>query len=394
MRIPEEVARRVRDGHPWIFEDALQGRRVTVAPPAAVDVVDADGRFVGRAVAGAEGALVLRVFSRERGANLDVAHVRRVVARAAGMRRRLLDLGPESCFRVLGGDAEGLPAVTVDAYGAYLVISLYASVADHWLEPLVAALVAEWRPLGVYVQRRYEAPPAGRARPGATLVAGSAAPPEVAVAEGRLRFAVDVTAPLGTGLFADMRLGRAAVGRLSPGRSVLNCFSYAGAFSVVAAAHGARSVTSVDAASKAHGRARRNLELNGLREDDGRHTFVTGDAFATLARLADRRQRFDLVILDPPTFSTAKGKTFTAIKDYAELTTAALAVLERPGLLFCACNASKVSAVELDRALARGAADAGRDLVAVERVGQPPDFPSVSGFPESNYLKIVVGWAA
>jgi 23S rRNA (cytosine1962-C5)-methyltransferase len=171
---------------------------------------------------------------------------------------------------------------------------------------------------------------------------------------------------------------------------VLNCFSYTGAFSVAAAAHGARSVVSVDSAARAHGRARRNFDLNRLDLGDPRFEFITGDAFATLARLSDRQRAFDLVILDPPTFSKgAKGQTFAALKDYAELVKAAVNVLAPDGVLVACCNAAKLPESDLDRALGRGAAWAGRRLVVTARIGLPSDFPVLPAFTEGAYLKIL-----
>lgn len=390
MRIPGEIARRVSDGHPWIFTEALRGRQLTQAAGEPIDITDPEGNFVARAVADPEGLLCLRVFSRRPGALLDAPAVRRAVERAAQWRYRALDVehGPDCCFRVLNGDSEGLPAINVDRYAGFLVVVFYSAVAERVLDPLLDALQDVWHPTGIYLQRRHVAGPAGKPKPPGELVRGAAAPAEVIVREGRTRFAVDVSAPLGTGLFPDMRLGRRVTAQVAAGRRVLNCFSYTGAFSVVAAQAGASEVVSVDSAARAHGRARHNFELNGL-PDDG-HEFVTGDAFATLTRQAERGRLFDLVILDPPTFSSTKGRTFAAIKDYAELTAAALRVLAPGGLLLAASNAAKLPAEDFERALGRGANAAGREVVICEQLGQPSDYPAAPGFPEGRYLKVAL----
>ena len=391
VRLPPDVARRVREGHPWIFEEALRGRELTQSAGEAMDVVDSQGDFVARALVDPDGPLCLRVFSRRPGAVLDAPSVLRVLQRAAEGRRVALDvdLSPDACFRVLSGDSEGLPAVNVDRYANYLVVSFYSAVAERFLDPLVQGLVTVWRPEGIYLQRRYLPAPAGKPRPPGELVYGQVAPPEIIVREGRTRFAVDVTAPLGTGLFPDMRQGRRAVARLAAGRRVLNCFSYTGAFSVVAAHAGAREVVSVDTAARAHGRARRIFGLNGL--DVTRHEFITGDAFAVMARFADRQRQADLVILDPPTFSSgAKGRAFTATKDYADLVAAALAVMPAGGILLAASNASKLSPEDFERALGRGAQQASREILIAERLSQPSDYPATPLFVEGRYLKLVV----
>jgi 23S rRNA (cytosine1962-C5)-methyltransferase len=388
--VPAEVARRVRDGHPWIFADALRGRQVPGPAGQVVDVTDPDGGFVARAVLDPDGSPVLRVLSRVEGARLDRDYLTRRVASCLRLRQRLLSLGPLSCCRLVNGDSEGIPTVTVDRYASHLVVCTYSAVAEAFQQELVATLAEQLTPQGIYLQRRHVAAVPGRPRPGAELVWGSAAPPEVIVAEGRTRFVVDVSAPSGTGIYPDMRLGREAVAQLAGGRRVINCFSYTGAFSVVAALHGAREVVSVDAAARAHGRARRNLAENRIDEQRGGCEFITGDTFAALARLAERKRRFDLVVLDPPTFSSAKGKPFTALKDYGELVAAALTVTEEGGLLCVASNAAKLPAADLDRALGRGASLAGRELVTIAQLGLPPDFPVSPAFPEGQYLKVIL----
>jgi 23S rRNA (cytosine1962-C5)-methyltransferase len=393
LRVSVEVGRRIRDGHPWIFSDALRGRQLSAPEATEVMVLDSAGDFVGRALHDPAGVAMLRVFSRNPDQHLDAEYVSATVARAARWRRRLLDLGTQGCYRVLSGDCEGLPAVNVDRYANYLVVHAYSAIVKHYQKAVADALDQVWQPAGLYWQRRYEPARAGKAVPGAELVAGNAAPAEVIVTEGRARLNVDVTAPLGTGLFGDMRLGRHAVSELAGGRDVLNCFSYTGAFSVVAALAGARAVISVDNAARAHTRARANFKLNKLDPDASGYEFVTGDTGATLERLRSKGRKFDLIILDPPTFSLAKGHTFAAVKDYAELVQVALGVMAQGGVLCAASNAAKMTADEFERALARGGSYAGRDLLVLKRFGQPPDYPTVPGFPESNYLKFFVAVA-
>ncbi len=400
VRLAPEVARRIRDGHPWIFAEALRGRSLAhLKLGQDVEVLDSDGKLVALAIADPEGSPPLRVFARRAGTTLDEGHVRAALGRALALRREVLrDLGPLACYRVLSGDSEGLPAVTVESYAGHLVMCAYSPLCERFQEALVAALVAALAPRCIYLQRRYLPALPGRPRSAPELVHGDAAPPEVVVAEGRTRFVVDVSAPGGIGLYPDMRLGRAAVARHAGGRRVLNCFSYTGAFSVVAAQHGAREVVSVDAAARAHGRARRNFAENRIEtEGSAAYEFITGDSFATIARLAERRRRFDLVILDPPTFASAaggKGRPFTALKDYAELVAAALDVTEAGGLLVAASNAVKLGSEELERAIGRGAEAAGRELVILERLGQPADYPTIPAFSEGSHLKLFVARAS
>jgi 23S rRNA (cytosine1962-C5)-methyltransferase len=208
------------------------------------------------------------------------------------------------------------------------------------------------------------------------------------VEEEGCRFAVDVSAPLGVGFFPDLRLGRDAVARRAGDRRVLNLFAYTGAFSLRAARAGAAEVVAVDTSAKAHARARRNFELSGI--DPNRMELVTADAGKSLDRFADRQRWFDLVVCDPPTFSHGPGRPFSATADLGQLAAKAARVLAPGGLLAFATNAAKLSAADVDRAIAEGAAQSGQDLRIVERCGLPVDFPVSPGFPEGNYLKFVL----
>jgi 23S rRNA (cytosine1962-C5)-methyltransferase len=311
------------------------------------------------------------------------------VTRAIQLRWELLGPQRPTALRLFSGESEGLPGVSVDRYGDFVVVQWFSAGALPWRDELLQALEAT-RPRGIYEQRRLR-PLAGQGPPEpATRVLGEEAPVEVIVDEADCRFAVDVSAPLGVGFFPDLRAGREAVVRRASGRRLLNLFSYTGAFSVRAAKAGASEVVAVDTAAKAHARARRNYELSGL--DPTKMEQVTADALKSLERFADRGRRFDIVVCDPPTFSHGPkpGTTFSVTADLANLAAACLSVLEPGGLLAFSSNSTKLTAMELDRALAEGAAQQRADLRVVERHGLPPDYPVAPGFPEGNYLKFVL----
>ncbi|MGN6105622.1 MAG: class I SAM-dependent rRNA methyltransferase [Kofleriaceae bacterium] len=392
VRLPGDIAQRVRAGHPWVYREALGPRPLTPEPGTPIEVVDDEGEFVGRGLYDADSAIALRVFTRSPEAQIDADLVRSRVRAAIELRKRLVDQDRLGAIRLVNAESDGLPGIVVDRYGDYLVVQLFTSAVSGLRGALYDALDAERSPIAIYEQRRYkslggEAP----RQAGADLVRGTPAPVELEVPEDDLRFVVDVTAPLSTGLFADLREGRRAVRQWAAGRRVLNLFSYTGAISVYAQAGGATEVCAVDVAAKAHARARRNFAASGFDPEKPEH--IVGDTFKVLARFVERGRTFDMVVLDPPAFASAAargGKPWSAVRDYSELIAASLDVLVPGGLLIAASSTHKMSAQEFELALADGALAADTRLQIIDRRSLPPDFPTVPGFPEANYLKVAV----
>ena len=374
-----------------MFRDALGSRGVTEPTGSVVELISGNQEFVGRGYVDQEHAIAVRMLTRDPGERVvpgsGVVGVR--FSRALQLRWILWAGRPmPSAMRLFNGESEGLPGVTVDRFGEFVVVQWLSQGALGWREELYDAIDATAKPRGIYEQRRFR-PLAGQAPPEPAVRArGDEAPLEIVVEDSGCRFGVDVTAPLGVGLFPDMRLGWAAVAAHASERRFLNLFSYTGAFSVFAAKAGAREVMAVDLAAKVHARARRNFELSGL--DPAKMESVSGDAIKTVEKFASRGRKFDLIVCDPPTFSHGPAGQFNVTRDLAQVAAVALPVLEPGGILAFATNSTKVSAADLDRALGDGAAMARADLRVFQRVGQPPDYPIAPGFPEGNYLKVAL----
>jgi 23S rRNA (cytosine1962-C5)-methyltransferase len=391
VRLPGDIAHRVRAGHPWVYREALGPRPLSPDAGTVIDLVDPDGEFVGRGLYDADSIIALRIFVRNPDVQIDGALIQERVKAAIALRKRLVSdkLGN---IRLINAEADGLPGIVVERYGDYLVVQLYTAAITNLRDDLYDTLVKEVAPKAIYEQRRYrslggEAP----RQAGADLVRGDAAPVEVQIAEDDLNFVCDVTAPLSTGLFADLREGRRAVRQWANGRRVLNLFSYTGAISVYAQAGGATEVVAIDVAAKAHARARRNFTASGFDAEKAEH--IVGDVFKVLARFNERGRKFDLVVVDPPAFASAAargGKPWSAMRDYSELIAAALEVTAPGGLIAAASSTHKMTQQEFEQALAEGALSARTRLQIIDRRGLPPDFPTLPGFPEGSYLKFAV----
>jgi len=389
-RLPDDVARRVHLGHPWIFREALGARKVTEPTGTLVDLVANNRNFLARGYVDSDHPIAVRIISRDADERVHPGSgaIAARFMRAVKLRWQVLGTLRPTALRLFSGENEGLPGVTVDRYGDFVVVQWLSAGALPWRDELYEAITSSVAPRGIYDQKRVRSLGGQAAPEPAVKVAGEEAPLEIVVEEEGCRFAVDVTAPLGVGFFPDMRIGRDAVARRAAERRVLNLFSYTGAFSVRAAKAGATEVVAVDTSAKAHARARRNYELSGL--DASKVELITADAMKTLERFADRKRAFDLVVCDPPTFSHGQGKPFSATSDLGQLAGAAASVLTPGGFLAFATNAAKMSSADVDRAIAEGAAAFGHNLHIIERHSLPPDFPVNPGFPEGNYLKFVL----
>ncbi|MDB4963155.1 MAG: putative methylase [Myxococcales bacterium] len=392
VRLSGDVASRIRSGHPWVYREALGPRPMSPEPGTSIELVDEDGEFVGRGLYDSDSTIALRVFTRSPERMIDGTLIRDRVRGAIALRKKILDFEKLGCVRLINAEADGLPGIVVERYGDYLVVQLFTTAVANLREDLYNALEAELKPIAIYEQRRYrslggEAP----RQPGADLVRGTPAPVEFEVSEDDLKIVVDVTAPLSTGLFADLREGRRAVRQWAKNRRVLNLFSYTGAISLYAQAGDAAEVVAVDVAAKAHARARKNFAASGFDPEKPEH--IVGDVFKVLARFVERSRTFDMVVLDPPAFASAAargGKPWSAVRDYAELIAASLEVLVPGGLLIAASSTHKMSASDFELALADGAQMARTQLQIIDRRPLPPDFPTLPGFPEGNYLKVAV----
>jgi 23S rRNA (cytosine1962-C5)-methyltransferase len=392
VRLVADIAHRVRIGHPWVYREALGPRPLMPEPGTSIDLVDEEGEFVARGLYDADSSIAVRVFVRRPDVAIDAKLVAERVRAAIALRKRVLDLDKLGCVRLINAEGDGLPGIVVERYGNYLVTQLFTSAVTELRDALYDALVAEMKPAAIYEQRRYRSLAGDAPRQAAAeLVRGDAAPVELEVVEDDLKIVVDVTSPLSTGLFADLREGRRAVRHWAKDRRVLNLFSYTGAISLYAKAGGASEVCAIDVAAKAHARARKNFAASGFDPETAEH--VVGDVFKVLARFKERNRTFDMVVVDPPAFASAAargGKPWSAMRDYAELIAAALDVLAPGGLLAAASSTHKMTADDFERALAVGALMTGTRMQIVDRRALPADFPTLPGFPEGNYLKFVV----
>jgi len=389
--VGSETVRMLNLGHPWVIADRYTSRWPQAACGSLIELVSEGGESLGTALVDPGSRIVARRLSSTV-IDFDQSWL---VARLeqARMSRKWVAFGDTTVARLVNAEGDGLPGLTVDRYGDFLMVQYYTEAWERHLPLLATALQDVHAPQGIYSKYRPQEtrkltagkksrPPQGR------LLAGMAAPVDLVVRENGLLYHVDLVKDLHTGLFHDQRQNRLDFHRLAAGCRVLNLFAYTGAFSVVAAAGGALQVTSIDAAGRYLDWAQKNFRLNAIAPEA--HEFVTGDCFVELDRLARTERRFDMILMDPPSFSTTGKSRFTTSGGTAELVQKALKLLTPGGLLVTSSNLQKMTLTDYLKELRKGSLAAGRHLQVVKVSSQAEDFPFTASFPEGHYLKYVV----
>lgn len=388
--IGAETIRMVKLGHPWVIADRYTKKWLPGKAGELIALVDEQSNCLATALYDPGDRIVARILCQG-SFQLTQQWLEKKFHSAKKLRQHA-DLNGTDVYRWLNGEGDGLPGVTVDRYGDYLMLQLYTPAWDAHLDLLIGALKSVFQPKGIYRKLRPQETRALEAQKKtkeySCLIAGMAAPVPLQVMENGLYYLVDLREGLNTGLFPDQRRNRHELMARVAGKRVLNLFAFTGAFSVAAAAAGAKHVTSVDVSKKYLQVAKDNFSINRL--NPKQHEFIVADVFTELSRMRERRQRFDVVLFDPPSFSTTRKSRFSTHGGTAKLVAATLPLLEEGGLLISSSNHQKVSLDDYFKELRRGALQAGCDLKTIFTSGQPEDFPCSVCFPEGRYLKFLI----
>jgi 23S rRNA (cytosine1962-C5)-methyltransferase len=377
--LPElRLAVRVRGRHPWFYRKMVRKPDAPLPPGGAVRVFDRDGRFVGVGLYNRHAELALRMLAREEVEDVD-ALLARLLDSAIELRERVLDLPRVTdAYRLVHGDGDGLPGLTLDRLGTAIVAQVSTRGMLARLEPIGERLLA--RHPGARLVLTVDREAAARE---AMEVPPRSPPVEVDVIEHGIAYGVRAGGSHKTGFFCDQRDNRQLVRRLARGRAVLDLCCHAGGFALAAAAGGAREVTAVDLDEGAVDEARANAARNRL-DVDVRH----GDAFDALR--AAPAAAHDLVVLDPPKWVPDRKALEAGLPRYRDLNRLALAKVARGGLLVtCSCS-GPVSPERFEATVREAAAEAGRDARILCRAGAAPDHPIALECPETAYLKVLV----
>ena len=394
VTVTPKAERGLTGGHPWVYDTEVADAQ-PAENGALVDVISAKGRYLGTGFISLHSKIRVRILSRNANDVFDEAFYLRRLSHAWEYRKTVLSGEVSSC-RVIFGEADLFPGLTVDRFGRYLVAQTL-SVGIERIKPMLFPLLVKLlRDDGQQIDGLYERNDVAiRAREGLEenkgwfdLSALDLPRPDTClteIVENGVRYTVDVENGQKTGFFLDQRFNRQAVARLAQGRTVLDCFTHTGSFALNAAKGGAAHVTAVDVSEAAVEMARRNADINGVSD---RMDCVAANVFDLLPRLAEEGgKKYDFIILDPPAFTKSRKTVPGALRGYKEINYRAMKLLPRGGYL-ATCSCSHFATDGMFRTmLADAARDAGVQLRQIEARQQSPDHPILWGVDETNYLK-------
>lgn len=370
----------LRAGSLWIYDNEIDWADDACKDGELVEVLDSRMKFQAWGFFNAQSKITVRVLSRDKNERIDGDFFRRRI-RAAWEYRQAL--GFSNACRVVFGESDGLPGLTVDKFGDYLSVQILSLGMDRHKDEIVSALVDIIHPKGVY--ERDDVPV--REKEGLPQITGvlyGEIPPETEIVEHQARMLVDIRGGQKTGHFLDQQENRGRIKPYCPGRTVLDLCSHTGGFAIHAALYGAASVEAVDVSESALELLRRNAALNGVEEKI--HT-VAANVFDLMKAYDEAGKRFDTVICDPPAFAKSKKALEAAWRGYKELNLRCMRVTV-PGGFLISCSCSQFMTPELFLQMLRdAAADSGRTVRLLETLIQSRDHPTALNAEQSLYLK-------
>jgi 23S rRNA (cytosine1962-C5)-methyltransferase len=367
-------------GHPWVFSGAVERVEGDVSPGDIGEAYSREGEFLGMGHLNPSSQIILRILTRKK-EELNFDFFRERITKAAGLREEWLK-GKTNAYRLVNGEGDFLPGLTIDCYGEVFVLQFLTAGMERLKGLLTDLIVKDFGPQSVYERsdvatRREEGLSESRG-----LLFGEEVPDRIEIEEYGCRFKVNVAGGQKTGFYLDQRENRFSLEELSHGKKILDCFCYTGAFAIHGGLGGARELTLIDSSEEALSMAEVHFDLNHLEKIP--HQLIRGDAFEVMRSL---EPGYDIVILDPPPFAKKKGHLPSASRGYKDLNLWAFRLLNKEGLLLTFSCSHHMSWDLFQKIVFSAAMDSGRTVQLVGRMGHPWDHPVNLCHPEGEYLK-------
>lgn len=377
----------LKKGYPLILKEAIINSNVLTEEGVIVRLVDRDRRFVAKGYHGNQNKGIGWVLTDKEDEAIDFNFFESKIAKALERREALFADPDTTAFRVFNGEGDGIGGLSIDFFDGYYMVSWYSQGIYSLKHHVYSVLdkIVEYK--GIYEKKRFDTK--GEYIEQDDFVRGEQGDFPIIVKENGMNFAVNLNDGAMTGIFLDQRDMRQAIrDKYSQGKNVLNTFSYTGAFSVAAALGGAMKTTSVDLAKRSLAKTIEQFSVNGI--DYEQQDIKVMDVFEYFRYAKRNELKFDLVILDPPSFARTKKYSFSTAKDYPALLKDAIAITEKNGVIVASTNNASFGMKKFKTFIEEAFKDAGSSFKILEESSLPRDFRTSRDFPEFNYLKVVV----
>lgn len=383
VTLKKKIGQRVLNGHPWIFANEVATVSEGAQAGDIVTVQSADGKFVGKGYFNPQSQIAVRILSRNQSAEINDDFFYNKIKEAWEYRKQLGYV--ENC-RLIFGEADDLPQLIIDKFNDYFVIQTLALGIDKWKPAIVDALNKIFQPKGIY--ERNDVPV--RELEGLAQQKGFLSEPfdtKIQIIENGLKFNVDIESGQKTGYFLDQQDNRRAIQNIVKGADVLGAFTYTGTFEIHAAHYGAKSVLGLDISQSAVAQANANAALNGYQDIC---KFECVNAFDVLKQWAKEQKKYDVVMLDPPSFTKTRSNIQKAITGYKEINLRGMKLVKPGGFLVTSSCTNLIQPELFLETIQLAAKDARRKLRQVTFQAQAADHPIIWGWENTNYLKFLI----
>lgn len=386
LKIKPTFAKEIRQGYPLIAKDAISNIEVLKKENVIISLVDDKNKFIAKGYYGKQNKGYGWVLSYKENEKINQSFFAAKIKAAIVERKDLYQSKETTAFRIFNGEGDGIGGLTIDYFEGYYLITWYSEGIYSFKEEIIAALLEVAEVKGIYQKKRFDAE--GKYIEDHDYVMGEVPNWPLLVKESGQQFAIYLDDGAMVGIFLDQREVRKRIrDKYAKGKTVLNTFSYTGGFSVFAAAGGAVKTTSVDLANRSLSKTREQFEVNGI--DPDTQAIVVEDVFKYFKYAVKKGLKFEMVVLDPPSFARSKKFTFSASKDYTNLLKEAIAITEDEGVIVASTNCSSFNMKKFKSFIDTAFKEMGSRYSILEEYSLPKDFKTTPHFKEGDYLKVV-----
>ncbi|MGM0846173.1 MAG: class I SAM-dependent rRNA methyltransferase [Bacillota bacterium] len=386
LTVNPKFEEKFKKGFPLINGDALASTNGLQEEGTIIKLVDRRKQFIARGYYGKQNKGLGWILSWKEQERIDQGFFERKLNNAISQRLDFYQSEETTAFRVFNGEGDGIGGLTIDYFNGYYLINWYSEGIYQFRNDIILSLKQLTESKGIYQKKRFAQ--SGKYIDDDDFVTGERAEFPLIVKENGANFAVYLNDGAMVGVFLDQRDVRKLIrDKYSQGKTVLNTFSYTGAFSVFAALGGAVKTTSVDLANRSEPKTIEQFSINGI--DYAKQDIIVMDVFNYFKYAMKKQLKFDMVILDPPSFARSKKHTFSAAKDYTDLLKQTIAITEKNGVIVASTNASNFDMKKFKSFIDKAFKESGGSYKLMEEFSLPEDFRTMSQFKQGNYLKVV-----